>query len=206
MLPNPIHPLVVHFPLVLVVLLPLFAAGTLWVIRRGARARRAWLLPVALAGAVTASAFIALRTGEADLISDVTDEELRQIARDARHLELLRGLGLRSSMSVPMIARGRTLGTLTFGTTASGRRYTTADLALAEELARRAALAVDNARLYREAQRRLAELTTVQQIARAITDGRAHGFEPLPVRVVPGADHGPLPGPVLAWFDSLRAR
>jgi signal transduction histidine kinase/DNA-binding response OmpR family regulator/HPt (histidine-containing phosphotransfer) domain-containing protein len=109
-----------------------------------------------------------LRTGESDLISEVTDKELVQVARDARHLELLRGLGLRSSMSVPMIARGRTLGTLTFGTTASGRRYTPADLALAEELARRAALAVDNARLYREAQRRLAELTTVQQIARTI--------------------------------------
>ena len=109
-----------------------------------------------------------LRTGESDLVSDVRDEDLWMVARDARHLELLRGLGLRSSMSVPLNARGRTLGTLTFGTTSSGRRYTAADLALAEELARRAALAVDNARLYREAQRRLAELTTVQQIAQTI--------------------------------------
>jgi signal transduction histidine kinase/CheY-like chemotaxis protein/PAS domain-containing protein/HPt (histidine-containing phosphotransfer) domain-containing protein len=109
-----------------------------------------------------------LRTGQSELISDVRDEELRLVARDARHLELLRALGLRSSMSVPLNARGRTLGTLTFGTTVSGRRYTAADLALAEELARRAALAVDNARLFREAQRRLAELTTVQQIAQTI--------------------------------------
>jgi hypothetical protein len=45
-----------------------------------------------------------------------------------------------------------------------------------------------------------------QQTARAVADARAHGFAPLPVRVVPGADHGPLPGPVLAWFETLLRR
>ncbi|HEX9439083.1 MAG TPA: histidine kinase N-terminal 7TM domain-containing protein, partial [Roseiflexaceae bacterium] len=109
-----------------------------------------------------------LRTGQSELVPEISDEGLVAIASDARHLELLRALGLRSSMSVPLIARGRTLGTLTFGTTESGRRFDEDDLALAEELARRAALAVDNARLYREASRRLSELTAVQQIARAI--------------------------------------
>jgi GAF domain-containing protein len=53
---------------------------------------------------------------------------------------------------VPLIARGRTLGAITFVAAESGRYYTEADLSFAEDLARRAALAVDNARLYREAQ------------------------------------------------------
>src|SRR5439155_22737694 len=42
-----------------------------------------------------------------------------------------------------------------------------------------------------------------QQTAQALADARAHGFAPLPVRIVPGADHGPLAGPVLAWFEKL---
>jgi hypothetical protein len=45
-----------------------------------------------------------------------------------------------------------------------------------------------------------------QQIVLALSDARDHGFDPRPVRVVPGADHGPLPAPVLAWCDSLRGR
>lgn len=65
MLPQPLHPAVVHFPIVLVTLLPLVAVIALVVIRRGASPRKAWLVPVALAGALTLSAFVALRTGEA---------------------------------------------------------------------------------------------------------------------------------------------
>lgn len=65
MLPNPLHPAVVHFPVVLAFLLPIFAAGALWTIRRGARPRRAWSLPLALAGALTLSAWVAVQTGEA---------------------------------------------------------------------------------------------------------------------------------------------
>jgi signal transduction histidine kinase/CheY-like chemotaxis protein len=69
---------------------------------------------------------------------------------------MVRELGLRSVMIVPLSARGRTLGAITFVTTAdSGRRYGPDDLDLAEELARRAAMAIDNARLYREAQEAL---------------------------------------------------
>jgi hypothetical protein len=41
------------------------------------------------------------------------------------------------------------------------------------------------------------------QMTRALADARAHGFSPAPLRVVPGTDHGPLPGPVLAWFETL---
>jgi uncharacterized membrane protein len=64
MLPNPLHPAVVHFPVVLVLLLPIFALGALWAIRGGARARRAWALPLALAVALAASAWVAVQTGE----------------------------------------------------------------------------------------------------------------------------------------------
>lgn len=64
MLPNPLHPAIVHFPVVLAVLLPLFAIGALWAIRRGARPRRAWGIPLAVAVALTVSAWGAVETGE----------------------------------------------------------------------------------------------------------------------------------------------
>jgi hypothetical protein len=61
----PLHPLVVHFPIVLTVLLPLSVLVALWAIKRGAAPRRAWLIPVAFAVALTSSAFAATQTGEA---------------------------------------------------------------------------------------------------------------------------------------------
>ena len=64
MVPDPLHPAVVHFPIVLVILLPIFAVGALWAVRRGVRPRRAWAVPVALAAALTLSAWAAVRTGE----------------------------------------------------------------------------------------------------------------------------------------------
>ncbi|PYQ16670.1 MAG: two-component hybrid sensor and regulator [Acidobacteria bacterium] len=93
-----------------------------------------------------------LRTGYPELVSEITDELLAEMAGDAEHLRILRSLGLRSYIIAPLIARGRTLGALTLMTAESGRRYGMSDLAFAENLAGRAALAVDNARLYREAQ------------------------------------------------------
>jgi signal transduction histidine kinase len=78
-------------------------------------------------------------------------------ARDEEHLRLLRTLGLRSYICVPLTVSGKTIGVLTFATAESGRTYSRADLALAEDLANRAAVAIDNARLYaelREADRR----------------------------------------------------
>lgn len=60
----PLHPVVVHFPIVLAVLLPIFAAGALWAIRKGTTPRRAWLVPTAMALALAASAFVAVETGE----------------------------------------------------------------------------------------------------------------------------------------------
>ena len=83
----------------------------------------------------------------------VTDEARQAVARDATHLALLREFGTTSFIVVPFLARGRALGTLGVGMAESHRHYEPADLALVEELARRAALALDNAMLYDEAQR-----------------------------------------------------
>ncbi|MHB1069371.1 MAG: DUF2231 domain-containing protein [Gemmatimonadaceae bacterium] len=64
MLPDPLHPIVVHFPIVLSVLLPVVAVVSLWAIHRGARPLRAWGVAVAVAAALTLSAFVAVETGE----------------------------------------------------------------------------------------------------------------------------------------------
>jgi signal transduction histidine kinase len=96
-----------------------------------------------------------LRTGRPALYADIPDSVLEAAARDPEHLRLLQELGLKSAMIVPLVAHDRTLGTMTFVTAESGRRYRAQDLALAEELAHRAGLALDNARLYRELQEQL---------------------------------------------------
>jgi PAS domain S-box-containing protein len=95
-----------------------------------------------------------LRGGAPELIERVSPEWIDAMAPDAKQRQILRGLGLCSNLLVPLVARGRTVGVLTLATAESGRVYGPADLALAEELARRAAIAVDNARLYREAAER----------------------------------------------------
>jgi serine phosphatase RsbU (regulator of sigma subunit)/PAS domain-containing protein len=89
-----------------------------------------------------------LRTGEPELYREIPEALLEESARDERHLELLRVVGLRSGMVVPMIARGRTLGAITFATSESQRLFDEDDLELGRQIAARAALAVDNARLY----------------------------------------------------------
>src|SRR2546422_5716365 len=74
------------------------------------------------------------------------------------HFKILQELGLASAMVVPLVARGRTLGAMTFASENPARRYTDSDLNFAEELARRAALGIDNARLYSDAQNALKEV------------------------------------------------
>lgn len=88
------------------------------------------------------------RTGEPMLIEEVSDDILREASQDDEHFELLRTLGMKSCMCVPLSVRGDTIGVISFIAAESGRRYTTADLALAEDLARRAAVACENAQLY----------------------------------------------------------
>ena len=91
-----------------------------------------------------------IRNGKPELFSDIPPELIDQAAVDDEHRRLLRELQLKSVMIVPMVARGRTLGAISFVAAESGRSYGESDLVLAEELARRAAMAVDNARLYTE--------------------------------------------------------
>ena len=93
-----------------------------------------------------------VRSRQALMVRDITPEMLVAGARDADHLELLQSLGLRSAMIVPFVARNRVLGALTLALSESGRRYEEAHLRIAEELASRAAMAIDNSRLYEDAQ------------------------------------------------------
>jgi PAS domain S-box-containing protein len=94
-----------------------------------------------------------IRTGRPELFTEIPDELLVEASGDQPELlEILRELGLKSTMCVPLVARDRTLGAITFVAAESGRRYEEADLATAQDLARRAAIAVDSALLFREAE------------------------------------------------------
>ncbi|MDT5271076.1 MAG: hypothetical protein QOH49_3262 [Acidobacteriota bacterium] len=93
-----------------------------------------------------------LRTGQAELYAEIPDELLVTSAKDEEHLRIMREVGFTSVMIVPLAAQGRAFGAITFVTAESGRRYGAEDLAFAEDLARRASLAVENARLYQQAQ------------------------------------------------------
>jgi len=99
-----------------------------------------------------------MRTGKAKIYTDIPDSMLIALAQDAEHFRILQELGLASAMVVPLVARERTLGAITFASENPARRYSESDLNFAEELARRAALGIDNARLYRDAQNALKEV------------------------------------------------
>ena len=101
---------------------------------------------------------LVVRTGESEILREIPDELLVKWARDAGHLELLRAAGFTSTMCVPLMVRGRVLGTITFASTQKERRYGAEDLALAEDLARRAAVAVDHAILHDSMQKDRATL------------------------------------------------
>jgi PAS domain S-box-containing protein len=91
-----------------------------------------------------------LRSGEPMLVPEITEEMLAASIGDEEQLGLIRQLGMRSAMIVPLQALGETIGTLSLVNSDSGRRFGDGDLQFARELARRAATAVHNARLYRD--------------------------------------------------------
>ena len=91
-----------------------------------------------------------VRTGQAEVGAEITDEMLVAGAHDDEHLRLLRELAPRSYVCVPLRGHHGILGAITFAFGESGRRYASESLGLAEDLARHAALAIENARLYRE--------------------------------------------------------
>ncbi len=101
------------------------------------------------------------RTGHTELVPEITDEMLTRMISDPEHLRLARALGLRSLLVAPLQARGRTFGTFALAYAESGRRFGASDVQLAEELAHRAAVALENARLYTE-RARIAHLLQVK--------------------------------------------
>jgi signal transduction histidine kinase len=107
----------------------------------------------------------ALATGQTVFIPQFDDAALGDLKRGDAYTGLVRAIGPTSSITIPMRGRDRMLGALSFGMGGSGRAHDPADLALAEELARHAALAIDNARLYREATQAIQARDTFLSIA-----------------------------------------
>ncbi len=92
-----------------------------------------------------------LRSGRSELVAEITDAVLAETLTDRPEaLELVRELGFRSALSVPLQARGRTFGVMTWVSGEDGRRFTAEDVAFGEDLGRRAATAIDNALLHSE--------------------------------------------------------
>ena len=126
--------------------------------------------PVSGSGQPAAQALAQARTVH---FPEFTPESLRETTIDDRHFELMVQLDPRSAMAVPLVARGRVLGALTFAWSESGRRYDRSDTIIAEELGHRAALAIENARLYRselDAQRRIAFLVEASDVLASSLD------------------------------------
>ena len=108
-----------------------------------------------------------MRTGQSLLIPDVTDDMIVAAAKDEEHLRLARQLALRSALVVPLVARGRVLGVITWVCAESERRYTDSDVTFAEDLGRRGAIAIDNAQLHSET------LEAAVRLQRAVLPGLA---------------------------------
>jgi signal transduction histidine kinase len=114
-------------------------------------------------------AYEVLRTGRSIYIREIADEMLLAENLHPDHLEMLRELGLRSVMTVPLRARGRTFGVIQFVSAESGRLFDNEDVALAEDFATRAAFAADNARLFQAARKRQKEEKALRTATEAVT-------------------------------------
>jgi len=111
-----------------------------------------------------------LRTGEPALVPQVSLEWLQSVAHDDAHLALLRDIGMRSLLHAPLLLRGRTIGVLTLARTRPDGRYGATDLAVAEELCDRAAVAIENARLFEASERRGREGHAMAEVARVLAE------------------------------------
>jgi PAS domain S-box-containing protein len=94
--------------------------------------------------------FEVLRTGRAELYAEITEEMLTAATRSPEELAIYRAVGMRSVLIVPLVVRGRILGAMTLVWAESSRHYTSEDLAFVSDLCARAALSVENARMYQE--------------------------------------------------------
>ncbi|MCU1488569.1 MAG: hypothetical protein JWN67_5315, partial [Actinomycetia bacterium] len=106
-----------------------------------------------------------IRTGLSELYPMLPPELLEEVAVDAEHLEIIRQLGMSSALVVPLIGRTGTFGAISMIQAESGRVYDEADVAFAEDLARRAALAVETAHAFLEQSGRLAEVSRIAEAA-----------------------------------------
>lgn len=111
-----------------------------------------------------------LQSGQAEWASEITDDMLVEVARDDEHLRVLRELGLRSYICMPIKPRGEVLGTITLIAAESGPRNMDRDVQLAEELTYRVGLALDNAWLYEEARREVTERERAERDLRHFND------------------------------------
>jgi PAS domain S-box-containing protein len=128
-----------------------------------------------------------LRTGIPEMVTEISDAALAEAIQDPEYLRILRELGLKSCIILPLMARKRIFGAISFVTAESERRYSPADLSLAEDIAHRAAIAIDNARLYQEAQQ--AQKTAEQALERiarlqSITAALSESLTPVQVSEV----------------------
>ena len=114
-----------------------------------------------------------IRTGRPEVVLDVSDAALSATAHDVEHLRLLRELGIGAYVIAPMVARGRVVGAMTFVTVESGRRFGDLDLILADDLACRAALAVDNAGLHEAALQARQDAAAAQAAAEAASRAKS---------------------------------
>jgi PAS domain S-box-containing protein len=106
-----------------------------------------------------------IATGKPALVPEITDAMLAKRTVDEIHLGLMRELGLRSLVCVPMFVRGKTVGAISFVAAESRRRFDERDVELAEELAQRAATSIENARLYEEVEQRARAARVLETIA-----------------------------------------
>jgi PAS domain S-box-containing protein len=139
----------------------------------------------------------AAATGESSLVAEIGDADVEAVAA-GEHLALLRRLDPRSAVVVPLVARGRVVGVLTLVVAGPSRRYGADDLALAEDLAGRAAVAVDNARLFEERSRVAATLQR-SLLPPALPD--VHGVE-LAARYRPSAGGADISGDFYDAFET----
>lgn len=113
--------------------------------------------------------FAAMESGEAVLVREVDEAWIRSAAHDEGHLRLMRANEPRSLILVPLKARGKILGSLAVAYSSSGRRYDDQDVAVIQNLAGRAALALDNARLYQDLRDEVELMDTLRRLGEAIT-------------------------------------
>ena len=112
-----------------------------------------------------------VETGQSEVIQEVTDEMLQQAAHTPENIEALRKLGIGSLITVPMEARERVLGAITYIAPKAYHPYSDADLGLAEDLGVRCAIAIENAHTHRTAQRRADRLERLHAVSVALLGG-----------------------------------